>query len=1830
VPAVRIWTGGGSNDLWSNRENWDGAVSAPTNGDDVVIPNTAGSAEVVFDGSVSGGTDEVTLNSLVSDEPFRIVHSTLTLDGPGPFEFNNTLTFSGAGFLHGSGTVNVHGFFNWAHGTMTGSGVTNALGGLAISGNRFLTNTRTLNNWGPATLNSVAAEFLHLDAGAVFNSLPTATFTFTGNGDVIGGTFNNQGTLVKQAGTSGDNISDISFAFTNSGVVDVRSGTLRLDGDGTHTGDFDADAGATLNFNDGLHTFAAGSDVTAAGRVLLSGSAETTFNPGSTFTIAGHTEITGGTQTFNITAELNTLTISGAGSLAGPGTINVRGFFNWAHGTMTGSGVTNALGGMAISGNRFLTDTRTLNNWGPAMFDSVAALFLQLSSGAVFNNLPTGTLTLTGNGDLIGGTFNNQGTLVKRVAAGGDQVSQITSTFVNAGVVDVQGGTLRLAGTGTHTGDFDADAGATFEVNAGTQTFNSGSDVTAAGRVQLSGGVTNFNPGSTFTIAGHTELAGGTHTFNNTAELNTLTISGAGFLAGPGTINVRGFLNWAHGTMSGSGVTNALGGLTITGNRFLTDTRTLNNAAAATFNGVGSVQLAAGAVINNLPTGTFTLPGNDDVLFGAFNNQGTLLKRAGVSRFAGSFLNTGTVDVQAGTFQLEGAFANFNNTTKTLSGGVYLVTGMLRFPNANIVTNDAAITLTGATSQIINQTTGGNGIAGFTSNTTAASFTLQNRNLSTTAAGGVFTNAGGMTFEASNFTLLAGGQYRQTAGTTTLVNGGLTSSNANVVGGTLRGNGTVTGNLQNTGGTVTPGLPTTGIITVTGNYNQTSGALDMDIAGRAPTGDGLAGVDFDQLNAAGGVTLGGAVNVLVLASFVPIAGDDYPIIPTAVSVAGAFGTVQGSQINADGLFFDPEYLANSFDLIVSRLDAGLDRNVDEALLFQLVAPFVDPGASDNYIATIDWGDGSPLDNGAILPGKFVSASHVYPDDAVHVVTLRLLGADGSRATDSFVMTVDNVPPIAEAGGPYNVPEAGTIQLSGFGSDVAGVHDPLTFTWDLDGDGVLGETGANAGRGDEVGKSPTFHAATLDGPSSVAVTIRVDDGDGGVTEDTATIHVMNVAPTANVAGSFDVLEAGTSQLLGTGSDVAGENDPLTFTWDLDGDNIFGETGQNATRGDEVGTTPTFNASALDGPSSVTVALRVNDGDGGITDDTVTIHVTNVAPTSDAGGPYEVPADGTVQLAGTGSDVAGNNDPLTFAWDLDGDGVFGETGAGATRGDEVGTTPTFNAAGLVGPSTVQVTLRVSDGDGGVAVDTAMINVSAPVSLVETWTGEVSSLWSEPGNWAGHRVPRAGTKLVFPGNARRFSTINDLTADLEFDSITLEGSGYELRGNRLVLAAGGFKVTGGKHTVALDAKLTGGDNPNRRIHVEAGAELALSGSISGTGGLHKAGTGKLVLAGGNTYTGETDVAEGELTVRHGMALGSASGQTKLHGGTSLVLENNIRVTDDLTLVGDPPGTKLPGVKVASFGSNKLEKIVLNPFLTVTVVDGTLTIDGVMRGEDDLAKDGPGTLILNADNLLTGVITLLDGTLLINGHQPNTPIIVAGGFLGGTGLLGPITLNGGQVQGAVTQASPIAPGRIDVVASGTLGNDSIQFNRGAATGAVEVLINGISRGIFAPTGRLIAYGLAGDDDIQVDGSLPLAAWLYGGAGNDRLKGGAGHDVLLGGIGDDQLLGGTGRDLLIGGVGADRIVGNSDQDILIAGYTTFDAQVNALAAVTAEWTSARDHQTRVKNLTDGSGSVDRLNGGYFLNAGVTVKEDQDVDVLTGASGLDWVFYDVERDRVTD
>lgn len=70
------------------------------------------------------------------------------------------------------------------------------------------------------------------------------------------------------------------------------------------------------------------------------------------------------------------------------------------------------------------------------------------------------------------------------------------------------------------------------------------------------------------------------------------------------------------------------------------------------------------------------------------------------------------------------------------------------------------------------------------------------------------------------------------------------------------------------------------------------------------------------------------------------------------------------------------------------------------------------------------------------------------------------------------------------------------------------------------------------------------------------------------------------------------------------------------------------------------------------------------------------------------------------------------------------------------------------------------------------------------------------------------------------------------------------------------------------------------------------------------------------------------------------------------------------------------------------------------------------------------------------------------------------------------------------------------------------------------------------AGDGNDIVFGGTGNDTLRGDAGDDL---LYGGAGNDTLNGGVGDDILLGGEGNDVLFGGVGNDILSGGNGADK-----------------------------------------------------------------------------------------------
>jgi hypothetical protein len=110
---------------------------------------------------------------------------------------------------------------------------------------------------------------------------------------------------------------------------------------------------------------------------------------------------------------------------------------------------------------------------------------------------------------------------------------------------------------------------------------------------------------------------------------------------------------------------------------------------------------------------------------------------------------------------------------------------------------------------------------------------------------------------------------------------------------------------------------------------------------------------------------------------------------------------------------------------------------------------------------------------------------------------------------------------------------------------------------------------------------------------------------------------------------------------------------------------------------------------------------------------------------------------------------------------------------------------------------------------------------------------------------------------------------------------------------------------------------------------------------------------------------------------------------------------------------------------------------------------------------------------------------------------------------------------------------------------------------------------------------------------------------------GGAGANLLVGN-GGNVLTGGTGRNILIAGAIASTLIGGNDDDILIGGTTIYDTDFVSLQALLAYWAGPDDNDTRVANLTSGSGVP-------LLDA-TTVTGNGGGNILTGGLGRD-LFY---------
>ncbi|MFN7804404.1 MAG: right-handed parallel beta-helix repeat-containing protein, partial [Planctomycetaceae bacterium] len=218
-------------------------------------------------------------------------------------------------------------------------------------------------------------------------------------------------------------------------------------------------------------------------------------------------------------------------------------------------------------------------------------------------------------------------------------------------------------------------------------------------------------------------------------------------------------------------------------------------------------------------------------------------------------------------------------------------------------------------------------------------------------------------------------------------------------------------------------------------------------------------------------------------------------------------------------------------------------------------------------------------------------------------------------------------------------------------------------------------------------------------------------------------------------------------------------------------------------------------------------------------------------------------------------------------------------------------------------------------------------------------------------------------------------------------------------------------------------------------------------------------------------------------------------------------------------------------------------------------------------------------------------------------------------------------SIVAANLQVSELDPTKTDLFVGGTTGNDTIAL---ALSGTnTTVTINSVSAGAFAPTGRIVVFGQAGNDNVTVASTITRAAWLYGDDGNDTLTGGGGSDVITGGAGTDSQVGGAGNDTYLfdadTALGIDTVNDSAGIDTLDFSGTTGQAIALNLALTTAQVVNANltltlTSASAIENVTGGS-LHDTLTGNSLANTFIGGLGN---DTLTGAAGNDIYRFNLD------
>lgn len=1411
---------------------------------------------------------------------------------------------------------------------------------------------------------------------------------------------------IGDGGTGTLTIAGGSVTLSGSSYLNIATGTgtLNLDGGTLSVGGTNGIRGAgAFNFGDG--TLIVTSALTTSNAITLqSGTGAEIDTNGFTATLSG--------------------AISGSGALnkSGTGTLILSGTNTYTGGTHVTAGTLSveSAGALAEATSLFVEAGATFNLATPLLI--IGSLS---GSGEITTNTNalvvgvddadsvfSGVITNGGNGwDSSYGTFTKTGTgtllLDGASILGGE-------TYVQAGAIAVEYGasTVDYLAVGTGTGNSGALAisGGTLNVGVALQVGDWG----GTGTVNQTGGTLNVSP-TCESIANCASLnignQGGTGTYNISAGslnlyggLHNLGRSTGARAASTGVLNISGTGSVVVGSASD------LGGKLILGNR---DTGATNNGTGTINQTGGTLTISAGSSLYLSAYGN----GRYDLLGGTLQVGGTnglLARYAGSGTYAFN-LGGGTIQVIGSALTTAVAATLVEDTTSTIdtNGFAATLSGVLSGAGALAKSGAGTLTLSGT-----NTYSGGTTIAAGTLQI-GADANLGNTDSAVILEGGTLKTTQSFT-SSRRYEFAEDGVFDVATGTTLTLTGVLEGDGALV----LTGAGTVVIDQETNywGGTVLSG----GTLVVSDHLNlgEDSGAITFDggtlhaaesfSTGRSVllTGAGTISTGFAKaltlsgtISGTGGLTMAGP-GTLVLSGTNTYTGDT---------------TVSAGTLDLTGSLAGSVQVAGGGTLKGSGEIAGTVTVAEDATLFGVQGSGLTMGA-----LVLQSGSNLDVSLGATSAGGvFTVEGDLTLDGTLRVNQLTDFGAGvytiinyGGTLTDNGldVASLDNGYlnglQTTQAGEVNLVVQAGdaTIQFwnGGNSSPTAGVLGG-SGTWKLEDNNWTDATGT-------IPQAWTSGFAVFQGTGGV---VTVDNGNGDVTT-----TGMQFATTPYTAGYL--MTGGAITLTGDATIRVGDGtaDGASISAKLE-TVIAGEAGLTKT---DLGmleltavNTYTGGTTISGGTLFVYADSNLGDASGGIT--------LNGGMLQSA---TSFTSARSVTLIGTGKLAADDGRALTLS------GVVSGTGAleVASVGDVILTGDNSYSGGTIvsfGKLKVGKDEALGDAEGGLTIHqgtlvaTATFTSERDVSLtgnakIETESGATLTLSGviSSGSIDG-KLTKTGTgTLILSGENTYTGTTTISAGTLQVGADT--ALGFSTAG--LSIGAGTLATTGTfttSRTVSLTAAAT--------IDTEEDTSLIVSGVISGSGGLTKAGAGTLILTANNSYTGTTTISAGTLQIGNGGTTGSIVGD--IVNNASLVFNRS----DAYTIAGSITGSgtlTLSGGGTATFASSVSADVTLEDAAAVLALDSVTAADFIVG--DGGVLGGSATI---------GSLTVNNGGTVAPGYSPGTLTVD-----------GPVAFNAGS-----TYSVDVTPdGSHDlIIASGDVTLSSDAF--------VEVVASG---GVYDRTSRL------------------------------------------------------------------------------------------------------------------------------------------------------------------